>query len=153
MFNNPQRRRPKAFSFSISFSICTISKSPLSRLDLDNNTSLKNKPAGNLELVLKVIALTRIVTKYAHLPVTTALSSIGGKIQALEAGANVIMFNFTPQPYQELYEIYPDENGVRQHVLKNLENLEEIAARTNRWVDYSIGDSLKHKQEPCVFEQ
>lgn len=110
------------------------------------NTPLGKEEVGDIGLTLKSLAVTRILTKDAHLPVTTALGSIVGKDKALKAGANVIMFNFTPAPYQDLYEIYPDKNSVRKNFEKNLNDLETTAAKTNRWVDYAIGDSLKHKQ-------
>ena len=115
------------------------------------NTALGKEPLGNIKLALKVLAITRIVTKNTHLPVTTAISSIGQKTKTLKAGANVIMLNFTPKPYQYLYEIYPDNNCARQNYSKNLDNLKIIANKTNRWLDYSTGDSLKHKQKISVF--
>ncbi len=65
-------------------------------------------PPGNIELVLKTIAVTRIVTKNTHIPATTAVGSVNGsdyRKPALTAGANVIMPNFTPVPWRQLYEI------------------------------------------------
>ncbi|MDD5134980.1 MAG: [FeFe] hydrogenase H-cluster radical SAM maturase HydE, partial [Phycisphaerae bacterium] len=67
------------------------------------STPLKDEPLGDIKLVLKVLAVTRIVTKDAHLPATTAVGSIGNndaRLLALKAGANVLMPNFTPQPYK-----------------------------------------------------
>ena len=64
-----------------------------------SESMLKDHPNGDPHLTVKTIALTRIITKNAHLPATTALGSIGNsdlRVMALKAGANVIMPNFTP---------------------------------------------------------
>lgn len=59
----------------------------------------------DLSLCLKVLALTRIIMPGANIPATTALADWRGK--ALDAGANVLMRNFTPDKYKEFYKIYP----------------------------------------------
>lgn len=108
-------------------------------------SALKDHPGGDCGLALKTVALTRIITKNAHLPATTALGSIGGtdlRIAALKAGANVIMPNFTPCKYRDLYEIYP---GKRCMAEKGdvIALINEISAQTGRPPDFSAGDSLK----------
>ncbi|MDO9514126.1 MAG: [FeFe] hydrogenase H-cluster radical SAM maturase HydE [Elusimicrobiota bacterium] len=72
-------------------------------------TPLAGSPGGTAEMVLKTLALTRIVTKNTHIPATTALGTIDpmGRQKALKCGANVIMPNLTPQKYRRDYEIYP----------------------------------------------
>ncbi|MCK5534952.1 [FeFe] hydrogenase H-cluster radical SAM maturase HydE, partial [bacterium] len=57
-------------------------------------TPLGNFPSGKLRLTLKILALTRILTKNTHLPATTALATIDpqkGQAAGLRAGCNVIM--------------------------------------------------------------
>jgi biotin synthase len=61
-------------------------------------------------MVLKAVALTRIVCPEANLPATTALATINtvdGREHGLESGANVFMPILTPAPYRQMYEIYP----------------------------------------------
>lgn len=60
-------------------------------------------------LTLKTLALTRILTKTALLPATTALGTLipGGRERALQCGANVLMPNCTPLTYRTRYTIYP----------------------------------------------
>ncbi|MGE5417867.1 MAG: [FeFe] hydrogenase H-cluster radical SAM maturase HydE [Acidobacteriota bacterium] len=73
-------------------------------------TPLAGNPNGTVEMTFKVIALTRIVTRTAHIPATTALASLrpaDGREKALELGANVVMPNVTPVKYRALYELYP----------------------------------------------
>jgi biotin synthase len=109
-------------------------------------TPLKDEPLGSLKLALKMIAVTRIVTKNAHLPATTAIGSVGksdARILALKAGANVIMPNFTPQPYRRLYEIYPGKRCIDEQSEKCIGCIEQIAAAIGRSICYSRGDSVK----------
>ena len=74
----------------------------------------KDTPLGGLrapgeEIVLRFLALARIVTGYAHIPATTAVGSMKGDrmtARALCAGCNVIMVNFTPTRLTRDYRIY-----------------------------------------------
>jgi biotin synthase len=118
-------------------------------------TQLCDEPAGSLDLTLKVIAVTRIVTKNAHLPASTAVGSVGtgdARVLALGAGANVIMPNFTPQPYRKLYEIYPGKRCVDEPVGRCVNCLEMMAKTINRTMDYSTGDSLKETKNRITAE-
>ncbi|MEN6327785.1 MAG: [FeFe] hydrogenase H-cluster radical SAM maturase HydE [Syntrophomonas sp.] len=76
------------------------------------NTPLNGEPNGTVEMTLKVVALSRIVTKDTNIPATTALATLkpeDGREMALEAGANVLMPNVTPIKYRAMYELYPDK--------------------------------------------
>jgi biotin synthase len=113
-------------------------------------TELSDCPAGDIKMVLKTIAVTRIVTKNAHLPATTATGSVNGsdyRTDALNAGANVIMPNFTPMPYRQYYEIYPNKRCVTEQPGSCLPCVDKMAKATGRTIDYSRGDSLKQKNK------
>ena len=75
------------------------------------HTPLAEHQSIGLEMVLKTVALTRIVTRNTHIPATTAVGTLDaqGRQKALQCGANVIMPNITPAQYRALYEIYPDK--------------------------------------------
>jgi biotin synthase len=107
-------------------------------------TPLSAEVKGDLKLTLKTVALTRIVTRYAHLPATTALGSLKDdyRAQALCAGANVLMPNFTPQPYRRLYEIYPGKRCIDEPSGSCGSCMELMAASIGRTIDYSRGDAL-----------
>jgi biotin synthase len=109
-------------------------------------TPLATQESGNPELTLKTVALTRIVTRRAHLPATTALGSLGDdhRARALQAGANVLMPNFTPQPYRKFYEIYPGKRCLDEPVGACGSCMEAMAASIGRKIDYSRGDALAH---------
>jgi biotin synthase len=71
---------------------------------------IEDQVPGNEWMVLKTVALTRIVCPEANLPATTALATINtvdGREHGLESGANAFMPVLTPAPYRQMYEIYP----------------------------------------------
>jgi len=81
---------------------------PLGRLDAA--TAGPEQVPSNEWMVLKTVALTRIVCPEANLPATTALATINtvdGREHGLESGGNVFMPILTPSPYRQMYEIYP----------------------------------------------
>jgi len=108
-------------------------------------TELKAEPKGGLDLTLKAVAITRIVTRNAHLPATTALGSLGDdyRIEGLKAGANVLMPNFTPLKYKELYEIYPGKRCISEAGSACIGCLNLKVETIGRKLDFSRGDSLK----------
>lgn len=80
------------------------------------DTPFAGSPVGTLQMTLKMVALTRIVTRNALLPATTAIGSIEerGREMALEAGADVVMPNYTPLKYRVHYEIYPNKRCITE---------------------------------------
>lgn len=77
-------------------------------------TPYENKKKGDLELTLKVVAITRIVCQHVFLPATTAIATLhpDGQTLALEAGANTIMLISTPPHLRKNYQIYSEKNMV-----------------------------------------
>jgi len=111
-----------------------------------DSTLLRSVPAGDLQMAMKVLAVTRIVNGRAHMPASTAIGSLGGRDHtgdALGAGANVVMPNFSPLSLRQLYEIYPGKKGLSQAPRESIFALEQLACSIGRFVDYSRGDSLK----------
>ena len=109
-------------------------------------TPLADVPAGDLTMTLKMIALARIVSPNAHMPASTAIGSLNGRDerpQALAAGTNVIMPNFTPERFKRLYEIYPGKVGHDMGSKQCVMFAEKMIAASGRLVDFSRGDSLK----------
>jgi biotin synthase len=80
------------------------------------NTPYAGCPNGGLNMSLKMVALARIVTRYALIPATTAIGSIEeeGRELALQAGADVVMPNYTPLAYRIHYEIYPNKRCIAE---------------------------------------
>jgi biotin synthase len=83
-------------------------------------TPLENLKPVNLDTVLKIISISRIVDRKAKILVTSALETLDkeARRKGLLAGANSLMINLTPQPYKNLYELYPN----RPDRFKSLKN-------------------------------
>ena len=112
------------------------------------DTPLRNFPCGDLELTLKVLSIGRILTKNAHLPATTALATLDpneGQLSGLNAGANVIMPDFTPERYRKSYTIYDNKARV------DLERAKELVSKAGRLVSESKGDSLKCRKHQRAY--
>ncbi len=113
------------------------------------HTPLSGEKTTGLEPVLKVIALTRIVTKNTHIPATTAVGTMDsrGRQRALACGANILMPNITPAEYRRLYEIYPDKICVSEDAFKCRGCVEKIVKSAGRKIGEGFGHSLKTKNQ------
>ena len=109
------------------------------------NTPLQGSENGTLDMVLRVTALTRIVTKNAHMPATTATGTIDaeGRQKALQCGANVLMPNSTPRKYREHYLIYPDKICIDEEPHKCRFCVESMVIGLGRTISSDAGHSLK----------
>jgi biotin synthase len=112
------------------------------------DTPFRDDPAGGVSLTLKTIALTRIITKNAWLPATTALGSMDRdyRVDALKAGANIVMPNFTPSVFKKKYEIYPGKRCVSEHTGACSLCMQGLADRAGLELDLSRGDSMKQQR-------
>ncbi|MDT8301461.1 MAG: [FeFe] hydrogenase H-cluster radical SAM maturase HydE [Sedimentisphaerales bacterium] len=77
-------------------------------------------PTRQLQLGLRMIALTRIVLQDVNIAATTALQALDprGRELGLEAGANILMPNVTDVKYRDAYQLYNgkpcmDENALQ----------------------------------------
>ncbi|MDO9516276.1 MAG: [FeFe] hydrogenase H-cluster radical SAM maturase HydE, partial [Syntrophales bacterium] len=80
-----------------------------------HDTPLSKVPTGDVATALRVLALVRIATRDSHMPVTTAIATADperGLVRGLEAGANVIMPDCTPDPYRKEYAIYDGKTQI-----------------------------------------
>lgn len=87
-------------------------------------TPFATEPPGNIEQTLFILSLVRLLLPDSLLPATTAVAtaSKNGRIRALEAGANVIMPNLTPEIGKN-YELY---NGKLRTGLENVDSLLQL---------------------------
>ena len=97
-------------------------------------TPLAPYPNGSLKLTLKMLAITRLLTKSTNIPATTALTTIDplARTNAFNAGANVIMPDFTPFSYKRFYDIYPGRSSKSLDIHDFMEVLESELARNGR---------------------
>ena len=112
------------------------------------NTPYKKEKNGDINLVLRTMAVARIVLKNSHIPATTALATLDpyGRVKGLQVGANVIMPNFTPQPYKEKYIIYENKARADSDPHSFIKELHKLIESSGRKVGSTKGHSLKTKQ-------
>lgn len=100
---------------------------------------------GDPALVRKTVAITRILLKDIHLPVTTAYSTLSdfeGKLEMLSSGANVIMPNITPMEYRDKYVIYPDKDSKDIEPFEYKRKLEALLKRSGRTIGTTYGHRI-----------
>lgn len=92
----------------------------------NKGTSLQDLPFGDINLTLNTMAILRIGLKDVSIPSVSALEYIhtGGQVMGLNAGANVITINFTPQLYRENYNIYTKDRFIVSinHAINTIKN-------------------------------
>ncbi|MFA6599952.1 MAG: [FeFe] hydrogenase H-cluster radical SAM maturase HydE [Candidatus Omnitrophota bacterium] len=111
-------------------------------------TPLAGERQWPVDLVLRMVALTRIVTRNAHMPATTATGSIDplGRQKALQCGANVIMPNVTPTQYRKYYEIYPHKICITEKPEDCGSCVSGMVLALGRKVGRGPGHTLKEKR-------
>ncbi len=112
------------------------------------NSPYKNEESGDINLVLRTMAVARIVLRNSHIPATTALATLDtdGREKGLQVGANVIMPNFTPQPYKEKYIIYENKARTDSDPKSFVKQLYKLIESVGRKVGSTKGHSLKAKE-------
>lgn len=112
------------------------------------DTPLGQEKSGQLDLALRVMALTRLMLPDINIPATTAMETLhpDGLILALQGGANVIMPNFTPQIYRLNYQLYPGKN-ITDTADDNLRYLKNKINQIGRKIGSGTGTSLKWQKE------
>lgn len=97
-------------------------------------TPLKNEQAGDLDLAVKVMAITRVMLPDINIPATTAMESLraDGRLLALQSGANVVMPNLTDDFHKKMYEIYPNKvSSTRKELEGKLLNIRRYVIDEN----------------------
>ncbi len=110
------------------------------------DTPLAGIDSDDIELALRVIAIARLLTRNTNIPATTALATLNphGRLQALQAGANVVMPDFTPEIYRVRYEIYPGRRNDLQSA-DSIAQLEKDFHCMGRTMNYGTGQRNKHR--------
>lgn len=80
----------------------------------NEGTPFQDYPVGDINLALNTMAIWRMALKGALIPSVSALEIVkpGGQLMGLNAGANVMTVNFTPQIYRSNYEIYSKDRFI-----------------------------------------
>lgn len=103
-----------------------------------------------LELGLKMIAVTRLVLKNVNIASTTALQALSetGRELGLKAGANIIMPNLTDTKYRSNYQLYDNKPCLNENAGMCRGCLEMRIKSIGEEIGYNQwGDSPKFKEE------
>jgi biotin synthase len=106
-------------------------------------TPLARAASGQLNRTLRVLAITRIITRDTNLPATTAAGVLdqNGRRWALLAGANVVMPDITPPNYRRYYEIYPG----KAHATLDRHTLTEMISSLGRRIGQGTGARIRSR--------
>ncbi|HHU69451.1 MAG TPA: [FeFe] hydrogenase H-cluster radical SAM maturase HydE [Thermoanaerobacterales bacterium] len=87
-----------------------------------NETPFAGMKTIDPDLVLKTLAITRLILNDINLPATTAMDTLmkNGREEALKVGANVLMLDVTPAEYKRYYDIYPRKGTMELEEAKKL---------------------------------
>jgi biotin synthase len=121
----------------------------------DAPTAGAEQVPGNEWMVLKAVALARIVCPEANLPATTALATINtvdGREHGLESGGNVFMPILTPSPYRQMYQIYPGKACIDEDASQCNTCLRARVDRLGRYVGTGPGGRFT-REAPRMAEQ
>ena len=112
------------------------------------DTPLKDAKAGDIGLVLRMVALLRLLLPEANIPATTAMETLlsGARLLALRGGANVIMPNLTEGEAREQYALYPGKAGVADRPEECRLVLREQLASIGRYTGEGKG-SRRHERK------
>ena len=110
-------------------------------------TPLKKEPAGDMELMLRVFALTRIVTGNTHMAAANTVATLDpeqGQFRALtQGGANVIMPNCNPFLRSKKDKIEYEFQITTHKRYVSVDEARNVLKRAQRTVDKGKGHSLK----------
>lgn len=113
-----------------------------------SGTPFEKYPAGDLSLTLRLISIIRLMFPNALIPSTTALGTIHpkGREMGLEAGANVVMPNLSPNDVRKLYSIYDNKICTGDEAAECRRCLEERVLAAGYRIVTDRGD---HKKSPA----
>ncbi len=116
----------------------------------DSIPDFENIKDDQLELGLKMIAVTRLVLKNVNIASTTALQALSetGRELGLQAGANIIMPNLTDTKYRSSYQLYDNKPCLNENAGMCRGCLEMRIKSIGEEIGYNQwGDSPKFKEE------
>ena len=108
-------------------------------------TPFKNEPIGSFDLTLTILSLVRLIHPHVLLPATTAMDTVrkNGRLEAIQAGCNVIMPNITPPRQRENYKLYNDMAELRSTHSIGIHEINDLLSSSGYQGVTSRGDYKK----------
>lgn len=87
-------------------------------------TPFANRPAGSVDITLRLLAIIRLIHPHVLLPATTALGTLHpqGREMGILAGANVVMPNLSPAEVRANYSIYDNKLSTGSEAAESVNN-------------------------------
>ncbi len=110
-----------------------------------HDTRFAQEKAGSVELMLFLLSVIRILLPKVLLPATTALGTMDpqGREKGLQAGANVVMPNLSPQKKRKQYELYDNKICTGEEAAECLECLARRVEQAGYHLCSGRGDALQ----------
>lgn len=107
-----------------------------------HNTPFAGFASGSVDLALRLIAIVRLLLPDALIPATTALATVDrrGRERAVEAGANVVMPNLSPEWSRSRYAIYDNKAATGSEAAEGLKLTADLFAQAGYQIDMGRGD-------------
>ena len=107
-----------------------------------SDTPFRNCPNGSMQLTLRLLAVLRLMFPWALIPSTTALSTIApeGRQRGLQAGANVVMPNLSPEENRLQYSLYDNKRSFGSEAALGLQELQKQVEAAGYRIVMDIGD-------------
>jgi len=117
------------------------------------DTPFADFPAGNVELTLFLLALSRLLLPQVLLPATTALGTLDphGREKAVLAGANVVMPNLSPLHVREQYMLYNNKIATGLEAAEGVKKLAESMALIGYNLVHERGDKNESQIPYSIF--
>ncbi|MDD3804053.1 MAG: [FeFe] hydrogenase H-cluster radical SAM maturase HydE [bacterium] len=119
-----------------------------------NDTPLKGHTSTAFEKVLNFVSAMRLVTYDTNIPATTSMATLerDGREMALNAGANVIMPNYTPQIYRESYKLYENKICTDEDAERTMELTRATVENAGKVLVMERGDrrARRDEQKQCA---
>ncbi len=110
-------------------------------------TPLNQEAPGDLNLMLRVFALTRIVTRNTHLAAANTVATLfpedGQYLAFIHGGANVLMPNCNPFVKSKTDKIEYEFQITTHKRYVSIDDAKDVLQRAGRTMDQGKGDSLK----------
>ena len=107
-----------------------------------SDTPFARYPSGSVEKTIRLIAILRKMFPKALIPATTALGTMDpkGREKGLQAGANVIMPNLSPESVRGKYELYNNKIQSGAELAQNKKEMEQLVKNAGYQVVTGRGD-------------
>lgn len=106
------------------------------------DTEFAKEDPGDLSMTLFLLSVIRLMHPKVLLPATTALGTLtpNGQVLGMQAGANVLMPNLSPEVAKKNYMLYDNKKNTGIEAAEGLKKLDEELKKFGYFLEFSRGD-------------